>query len=227
MYYVYVLIGNKNDQMYIGSTSNLERRLREHNNGHEISTKKYMPWKLQYYEAYKTEELARVREKNLKQHGNAKRELKKRIGLAINKSGVGFTLLEVLVVMTIVFVLFGIGLPLYNSVRENIALKNYSYEIVNALRLAQNRAITSQDGTNHGVYFYNKDYVLFGNQWSSPTYTKPYHINNGIQITNGVGSEIIFNRLDGTTNDQLIVITASNGNQRTIKIESTGSISIL
>lgn len=83
MYYVYILKSVKNNQIYMGSTNNLRRRVTEHNDGVVSSTKRYMPWKLFYYEAYPTEKLARTREKRLKYNGNAIRELKKRIGLLL------------------------------------------------------------------------------------------------------------------------------------------------
>ena len=79
MYYVYLIKSEKRDEIYVGSTNDLKRRLNEHNNGLSISTKRYMPWKLIYYEAYRIEADARNREAGLKNHGNALRELKKRI----------------------------------------------------------------------------------------------------------------------------------------------------
>ena len=88
MYYVYILQSKINDEIYVGSTNDIGRRLKEHNNGEEMSTRRYMPWGLLYYEAYQTEGLARMREKGLKSHGNAIRELKKRI--ALSKSGAGY-----------------------------------------------------------------------------------------------------------------------------------------
>ena len=81
MYYVYVLKSKLMQEIYVGSTNDLKRRIKEHNNGVEISTKRYMPWVLRYYEAYFSEKLAGLREKRLKHNGNAIRELKKRIGL--------------------------------------------------------------------------------------------------------------------------------------------------
>lgn len=81
MYYVYILISMLNNQVYIGSTNYLNKRIKEHNDGMSSSTKRYRPWVLHYFEGYKTENLARMREKRLKHHGNAIRELKKRIGL--------------------------------------------------------------------------------------------------------------------------------------------------
>ena len=78
MYYVYFLKSKKYNETYIGSTNDLRRRLVEHNNGMEISTKRYKPWRLVYYEAYQSEKDAREREMKLKNHGNAVKELKKR-----------------------------------------------------------------------------------------------------------------------------------------------------
>ena len=96
MYYVYLLKSKNYNETYIGSTNDLKRRLLEHNNSMEISTKRYKPWQLTYYEAYKAEEDAREREMKLKHHGNAIRELKKRTIRSL-KNGAGFTLIETVV----------------------------------------------------------------------------------------------------------------------------------
>jgi putative endonuclease len=51
MFYTYVLQSLRNDDFYIGYTNNLRRRLAEHNQGLNFSTKRYMPWRIIYYEA--------------------------------------------------------------------------------------------------------------------------------------------------------------------------------
>ncbi len=82
MYYVYILKNNNdNGELYIGSTSNLKRRLEEHQKGKVFSTKKFpvAGFTLVYYEAYASEKDARMREARLKQFGKAYQELKKRI----------------------------------------------------------------------------------------------------------------------------------------------------
>jgi len=80
MYYVYLIRSQKvNGWKYIGSTNNLERRIKEHNNGKVLSTKNYGPFSLIYYEAYLSENDAREREKQLKHFGNAYKFLMKRI----------------------------------------------------------------------------------------------------------------------------------------------------
>lgn len=66
MFYVYVLESLKNGQSYIGYTSDLRKRLKEHNQGLNPSTKRYKPWRIIYYEACLDEEDARRREGYLK-----------------------------------------------------------------------------------------------------------------------------------------------------------------
>ena len=52
MYYVYILKSNKDDNLYIGYTNDLRRRLKEHNTSFSKATKSRLPLKLVYYEAY-------------------------------------------------------------------------------------------------------------------------------------------------------------------------------
>jgi len=79
MFYVYVLKSLKDSDLYIGSTKDLKRRFKEHQNGESFSTKLRRPFELVYYEAYKNEKDARLREQALKLRGNARRFLKERI----------------------------------------------------------------------------------------------------------------------------------------------------
>ena len=79
MFYVYILKSQKNHELYIGSTNNLEKRLAEHNSGKSGYTKRYMPYELIYYEAYKAEPDARKRESNPKLRANALSQTKRRI----------------------------------------------------------------------------------------------------------------------------------------------------
>ncbi len=60
MYYVYVIRNRKSRETYIGYSDDLKRRLREHKDKNP---------ELLYYEAYKSEKDARIREKKLKQRG--------------------------------------------------------------------------------------------------------------------------------------------------------------
>lgn len=79
MFYLYILKSKKDNNLYIGSTNDLKKRLVEHNKGLVFSTKLRKPPELIYYEAYKSEKDARIRESNLKLRSRAFVQLKKRI----------------------------------------------------------------------------------------------------------------------------------------------------
>lgn len=53
MFYTYLLKLSNND-IYVGSTTNLRTRIKDHSEGKNISTKPYRPIKLIYYCAFPT-----------------------------------------------------------------------------------------------------------------------------------------------------------------------------
>ncbi len=61
---MYILKSKKDGDLYIGSTKDLRKRFEEHNEGHVESTKPRRPFQLVYYEAYRIEKDARLRESN-------------------------------------------------------------------------------------------------------------------------------------------------------------------
>lgn len=61
-YFVYVLISEKDGKFYIGSSSDVEQRIVEHNQGKNISTAHRRPLKLIFYEAFRTKSDALRRE---------------------------------------------------------------------------------------------------------------------------------------------------------------------
>lgn len=79
MYYVYILKSTKDNELYLGYTNDLRRRLAQHNNGESPATKYRRPLTLRYYESYYAEKDAKTREFNLKKNGNALAQLKRRI----------------------------------------------------------------------------------------------------------------------------------------------------
>jgi len=79
MQYVYLIKSLKQDFVYVGCTSDLKKRIAEHNDMHVLSTRHYAPFKLCYYEAYAALEDAFKREHNLKHSGGAIGHLKNRL----------------------------------------------------------------------------------------------------------------------------------------------------
>ena len=87
MFYVYI-IQNDNNALYYGSTNDLRRRMKEHNSGKSYSTRGHV-WRFVYYESFTSEIDAREREKQLKRHGQAKAQLRRRIRRSISKVSAG------------------------------------------------------------------------------------------------------------------------------------------
>jgi putative endonuclease len=80
MFYVYVL-ESRDDQkeIYIGHTSDLKRRIDQHNSRNNKGYTRGRSWRLAYYEAYSSSQDSRRRERRLKDDGRSRTQLMNRI----------------------------------------------------------------------------------------------------------------------------------------------------
>jgi len=78
MWYVYILKSERDGRLYVGSTDDLKRRLREHDAGQCQSTRHRRPLHLEAYVAVRQEAAARSLETYLKS-GSGIATLRKRI----------------------------------------------------------------------------------------------------------------------------------------------------
>lgn len=77
-FFVYVLVSEvKGLRFYVGFSTDINRRLKEHNSGKTKSTKGYRPWKLFFSEESDCREDARKREVYLKS-GIGKEQIKEK-----------------------------------------------------------------------------------------------------------------------------------------------------
>ena len=65
-YYVYILQSQKDKSLYIGYTSDLRKRFKQHNDGESKATKPFRPYTLIFYEAFLNRMDAKNREEYLK-----------------------------------------------------------------------------------------------------------------------------------------------------------------
>ena len=79
--YVYLLQSQKDRKYYLGWTTDLLRRLGEHNEGLNSSTKSRKPFKLIGFESYLSQNEAKEREFALKKNPKMYRNFKKRVSL--------------------------------------------------------------------------------------------------------------------------------------------------
>lgn len=74
-HYVYMLKSLKVKRFYVGYTTDLDRRVLEHNNGNTRSTRPFGPWKIIYHEVFNNRSDAYKREWHLKHSRGYKEKL--------------------------------------------------------------------------------------------------------------------------------------------------------
>lgn len=84
-YYVYILQSEKNKSLYIGYSTDLRKRVREHNSGKNLATKPFIPYKLIFYEAFLNRIDAKNREEYLK-GGYGRKTIKTLLNRYLNKT---------------------------------------------------------------------------------------------------------------------------------------------
>ena len=65
-FFTYILFSPSFNKHYYGYSSNLQKRLDDHNQGLSTFTKKFIPWELIYFEEFSTKTEAIKREKFFK-----------------------------------------------------------------------------------------------------------------------------------------------------------------
>ena len=69
MFYVYFIRSTSSpDQTYVGFTHDLKERLATHNSGRSAHTSKFVPWRIEFYCAFRSKERACAFESYLKSH---------------------------------------------------------------------------------------------------------------------------------------------------------------
>ena len=66
MYHVYVLLSLRDNKFYIGFTNDIKRRIKEYDQGKNISTSCRLPLELIYFEAHRNKKDAMRRERYFK-----------------------------------------------------------------------------------------------------------------------------------------------------------------
>ncbi len=149
----------------------------------------------------------------------------------------GFTLVELLTIIGILLVIIGTAVAAYKRFQNISALTDSSEEILNILRLARSKTLSSEHSDQWGVHFPNPgtdyEYTLFkGSNYSSreTSFDQKIIVPNTIEVHNidlGTSSDVIFNRLTGTTDFPGTIslrIASNHSKTQDIIIESSGQI---
>jgi prepilin-type N-terminal cleavage/methylation domain-containing protein len=136
----------------------------------------------------------------------------------------GFTLIEVLVVIGIFAVLAGFAFASFSTSREHLALRDTHATVLFALEESKNNATTGVGTTPHGVYVEEGQVTLFAGEvygGVGEVVAFPSEVKS-----NQVGTEIVFSRLAGTSSEATtITLTNNKGETRDISVTYDGNIS--
>jgi type II secretory pathway pseudopilin PulG len=146
-----------------------------------------------------------------------------------------FTLVELLVIIGILIVLTAIAVPFLRYFQKESDLNNSAEEIINILRVAQNKTLASETAATYGVYFdissTPHQYILFkGTSFSlrDDSFDEIHKLPKSIEIyeinLNG-GNEVVFERVTGESwqsGNVSLRLTTDFTKTKTIYIENSG-----
>jgi len=136
-------------------------------------------------------------------------------------------MIELMISLSVISTLIVLGVPAYGSIKSNVILKNEVYGLVNNIREAQNLAQISQDGEKHGVFIESDKYTLYsGESFASAEEKQSFDFVNSIVVYDGIGRDISFERLSGTTASTSIRIGLNPSDSIDVQIDRNGRVEI-
>jgi len=143
------------------------------------------------------------------------------------KNRSAFSLVEMLIVLAIITILVLMIVPSFRNVGGREALDTTTVSVMSVLNEAKSLAVSSKDASDYGVRIFKNKLVSFKNNYGNEN--KEITISNLLTISTstGIGMDIIFNNVSGSTNASgTIIVSVSNdaSNSNVIRVYSTGVI---
>lgn len=145
----------------------------------------------------------------------------------------GFTILELLIVVSIIAVLATIITLSFSSFRNSSALQTASENAISVLNKARSNTIASKDGYQYGVHFDTNSLTIFrgGSFTSGDSNNEVYALDMAIQVSAtsfvGGGADVIFQKFTGKTDQYgmaTLQVISEPAKVVVISIEQTGVV---
>jgi prepilin-type N-terminal cleavage/methylation domain-containing protein len=150
----------------------------------------------------------------------------------------GFSLIEILLVISIIFIIASIASPNLSEFKKQQTLKNTTADIVSLLNEARNNTIASKNSTTYGVRFWEDKAILFigtsyidssdNIQVNFDSYVKISE-DDGLNLNNSFNNEVVFSRLTGDTINYgtiKVELVSDSSRYKIISINNIGIISV-
>lgn len=139
----------------------------------------------------------------------------------------GFTLLEVLLSISVIAVLMGITAPVYISFQNRNALDTTSQSVIESLRRSETFARNGRGDTNWGVKLQTGSLIIYkGASYAARDTTADDVVTLNPAMTLGGLGEVNFNELSGNpvTAGTITVTSTANNESDSIIVNSYGMI---
>lgn len=145
----------------------------------------------------------------------------------------GFTLTELLMVVSIIAVLATIIILSFSNFRNSSALQTTSEDVVSILNKARSNTIASKDGYQYGVHFSTNDVTLFrgASFVFGDTNNEVRTLDTAVEVAstafNGGGSDVVFQKLTGKTSNYgtaTLHVMSDSSKTAVISIGETGVV---
>jgi Tfp pilus assembly protein FimT len=160
----------------------------------------------------------------------------------MKKNLLGFTLIELLVIFGVSLILIILAFPNFRFFGKESDLNNSAEEIINTLRLAQNKTLASEGGNQWGVYFETStsphQYVLFKGKSFAARDTSADEVHKLpksieiFEIDLWGGNEVVFERVTGNVSSTSqfgkvsLRLKSDPSKTKEIFIENSGLVSL-
>lgn len=137
----------------------------------------------------------------------------------------GFTLVEIVLVIAILAILAGMVLPVTLRFYRTEQLDTLTHDLIYILRLSKEKSMAVEGDSSWGVYLDSENYFLFrGSSFTTSPDKKSFDIPGGINM--GGLNEIIFSRLEGLPNVTGEITLSTGQINRKIIINEIGKIDV-
>jgi len=140
----------------------------------------------------------------------------------------GFTLVEILIVLSVLGIIAAIVMFSFSSVSSSGALDRSVSDVISALSQARSETLSSKDNSSYGVRFEQSEVIIFKESYSpgnsenvTISLSGPTLISN-VSLGGG-GSEVLFERFTGNAaTGGTVTLTNNAGSTKVITIYETG-----
>lgn len=139
----------------------------------------------------------------------------------------GFTLLEIIIVISIVAIIFIVAIPMSITFLKSQNLNTTTNNVLSTLRQAQTQAMFQKNDSSFGVKFLDDSYILFqGSSYVTRVTSEDILISTPFTVSISGINEIVFAKRTGIPNTTGALLIMAGTINRSVYINQQGTIEL-